>query len=1336
MQESDGYRRSELRAIVSIGFIAIDALLRSDESNILDKIQSVHLVACHEACATFGGWVFRHEVNGIWCSFATANLALKALDYILNRLHSQIPQIRCGVHVGDVTLTPDGELLGHTLSVAKRLETQARLEEVCLSHESYDRLDRNVIELFDWCDLGDTELKGVGHLGVWTASRRQSKASEISPASIDDSGIGKVCALFDFRYSLQVVRRDILRQLFKSLPKGAVLSWGRDHVRALGSLDRLLEMVRPWVGQFRMALLCHEGNDFAGWPTAHRLAFATLKAGHEPLILLDSRLESSLTRKPEVYFAHSELKLNRIELVSAQSLKLAAQDPFASDFSGSASSVSSLGPKGSALPLSPRSTTSTIKIQAIRLTPPEDEFTLCLPVQIELPTATWKATAQRHHLLVQDLPSELQSALKQPELMRNKVWTVSLDLIVRTDSYGKVKNSANLNRWQTVMPILEDCYAWLTELVKSKRAPASGASLAIGLASEDQNHRETPDFVGVYRLSGQPVSRDVLVSKPQQQEEPDPLQTEHLPSNRAEPCHRPYQGWNAYSGEMDVWFFGRESLCTKVAASLQELPWLVVYGRTGVGKTSFLRAGLYTELAQSHDHWIWVSRWSAPSFTLVAQLDSIVGSTSQSSPAKAVRLAAQQTTGRLYLVFDQFEEFFLDTEASERSRFTASLYSLMSSIVDDWESWGKRVRIIFSLREDRLPEFSALESNLPGLLNCLHRIRPFTSDEARDAIQRPAVLAGIKLSESLIETLVEDLGADAVSPNELSLCLHRLWLDYLERQSALVENSLSKQSLRYTSGEFHDDIQKSDYWRLGGASEILETALIDSVEHLVSRSAASEGTRFQLRDSMLRILQSFVQVHSNSLMKRTPYRRYSSLLAESIGEQDLQGLQFLIAAGLLQYVGAEPSKLGPGDALEQSETLHGTYPAVSGDGEVRLAQDSMLNEINNWVQNEQLSQRYAQLSLAEEHQSWQNQGTSMTSERFHLIEHYREALVIGESERSMLLETAALFQESLQTWLKPGDADLLLKLAGSPIDGPKPVQNKIRRHMLISLLRLPLTDPQIEEALILAGQVGHPDWLDQLAEYDEYVLQSSHFWEQLRQRVSERFFGSESMCEVSAGAFWFGSTSENKADRKSGVPRFLHESIASESNLQQLDLGEFLMDRYPVTHDLFSEFRPSHIDRYPDEMGSHPVVSVSFYDALDFAKWLGKELPNEYEWEKASRGCDARLYPWGSQFSPELANSRASQRRRSSSVLAHPGGVSPYGCQDMAGNVWEWTSSDFGHDTPFKVQKGGSCINSCEMLQCSSRREAFPDFVLELVGFRLKAAKGLHPLAGRGRYSK
>ena len=108
----------------------------------------------------------------------------------------------------------------------------------------------------------------------------------------------------------------------------------------------------------------------------------------------------------------------------------------------------------------------------------------------------------------------------------------------------------------------------------------------------------------------------------------------------------------------------------------------------------------------------------------------------------------------------------------------------------------------------------------------------------------------------------------------------------------------------------------------------------------------------------------------------------------------------------------------------------------------------------------------------------------------------------------------------------------------------------------------------------------------------------------------------------------------------------------------------------------------------PPDLADHPVVYVDLDDARAYARWTGKRLPTEPEWHRAAQGHDGRTWPWGSDVSPELCNGNGIG---TTPVTAYPAGRSPFGCYDMAGNVWEWTESERsdGH-TRFCIIRGGS----------------------------------------------
>jgi iron(II)-dependent oxidoreductase len=164
------------------------------------------------------------------------------------------------------------------------------------------------------------------------------------------------------------------------------------------------------------------------------------------------------------------------------------------------------------------------------------------------------------------------------------------------------------------------------------------------------------------------------------------------------------------------------------------------------------------------------------------------------------------------------------------------------------------------------------------------------------------------------------------------------------------------------------------------------------------------------------------------------------------------------------------------------------------------------------------------------------------------------------------------------------------------------------------------------------------------------------------------------------------------------MPRRFHE--------HRLQIKPFYMDKYPVTNAEFKKFldatqyhpadalnflRDWKGGAYPEGWSNKPVTWVSLEDARAYARWAGKRLPHEWEWQFAAQGMDGRLYPWGNQAQssavPALDQGRT--LRGPDDVDMHPAGASPFGVMDLVGNVWQWTDEYADEHTRAGILRGG-----------------------------------------------
>ena len=178
---------------------------------------------------------------------------------------------------------------------------------------------------------------------------------------------------------------------------------------------------------------------------------------------------------------------------------------------------------------------------------------------------------------------------------------------------------------------------------------------------------------------------------------------------------------------------------------------------------------------------------------------------------------------------------------------------------------------------------------------------------------------------------------------------------------------------------------------------------------------------------------------------------------------------------------------------------------------------------------------------------------------------------------------------------------------------------------------------------------------------------------------------------------------------------------------QELNLGPFRIDKFPVTNREYEAFCRATGYRWPkymnDERFNHPespVVGVSLADAMRYCRWVGKALPTEEQWEKACRGSDGRTYPWGEDepSNGSVCSGRDAEQGGTDPVTAHPEAATPFSVLEMAGNVWEWTATVIEDVEPVHVVKGGCYNDPPALLRSDAPLLAAPKDKYETIGFR------------------
>ncbi len=270
-------------------------------------------------------------------------------------------------------------------------------------------------------------------------------------------------------------------------------------------------------------------------------------------------------------------------------------------------------------------------------------------------------------------------------------------------------------------------------------------------------------------------------------------------------------------------------------------------------------------------------------------------------------------------------------------------------------------------------------------------------------------------------------------------------------------------------------------------------------------------------------------------------------------------------------------------------------------------------------------------------------------------------------------EQEKLLNDALTAAFNYGSLRRMVKLElGEDLDGL--VERGAFKQQVFELIEWAGRTDRVEE-LIKAARAANPN-NKKIEDVEVAILGSSKPHEDTTvDTYTDEKTGLE-MIRIPAGEFIYG-----EEDRLEYLPEYWISKTPS-TNVQYLRFVRET-DHSPPYH--WKEKSPK------AEIADHPVVWVSLYDAKDYADWAGMDLPTEKEWEKAARGTDGRIYPWGNEWRDGYCNTDKARISTTTPVGRYsPPGDSPYGCVDMVGNVWEWTVSRYDLEEDERVLRGGS----------------------------------------------
>ena len=369
-----------------------------------------------------------------------------------------------------------------------------------------------------------------------------------------------------------------------------------------------------------------------------------------------------------------------------------------------------------------------------------------------------------------------------------------------------------------------------------------------------------------------------------------------------------------------------------------------------------------------------------------------------------------------------------------------------------------------------------------------------------------------------------------------------------------------------------------------------------------------------------------------------------------------------------------------------------------------LTHEYIINKINEWMDAETIKFKEVLEIFTSEYQKWdryKNVEELMSQDLFFEINQYRDKLNLTDKQKSFILASIICYLDNddndLKYWIEINyenqyvEEDLLLILKNQ-----KGYTRILAGVLIIILLRKEESKNNVIE---LFSEFINPhinlvyDKMKSIG-FKLDIRYEKRINEQLENKRKNNMALVPSNNKVLLG---LSNEKSKKIMKDNEIAKQLKCYFPQEERNVMLKM--YYIDKYTVTNQDYAEYNTNH--KYTKEEERYPVVNLSWQQALEYARWWSKDLPTEDEWEYAARGDKGLDYPWGDDwnFEEEKATEESNKRCNTSltgtdglsNVDAYEKGKSTFDCLNMAGNVWEWTKTNFSEESENKkIIKGGS----------------------------------------------